>query len=71
VLRFFDFTMLASASAGATYASKVTLRILRLLLARPLWWLAAHLLAVPDASARYVEFRNKALAKWEDFLLSR
>lgn len=42
---------------------------LRLLIARPLWWLAAHALAVPDAKARYEEFRGKALARWEGYLL--
>lgn len=42
---------------------------LRLLLARPLWWLAARMLALPDAEARYKEFGVKALARWEGYLL--
>jgi hypothetical protein len=80
VLRFFDFIELASASAGATCIIKAVWRILtksehrvvvRLLLARPLWWLGARLLSVPDARARYAKFRVKALAKWEDLLLGR
>jgi hypothetical protein len=71
VLRFFDFIELVSASAGATYVIKTAWRVVRLLLAKPLWWLAARLLSVPDASARYAKFRIRALAKWEDFLLGR
>jgi hypothetical protein len=43
--------------------------VLRLLIARPLWWLAAHALAVPGAEARYEEFRGKALARWKGYLL--
>jgi hypothetical protein len=42
---------------------------LRLLLARPLWWLAARFLAVPSASARYARFCDRAIAKWEALLL--
>lgn len=41
----------------------------RVLLARPLWWLAARLLAVPDAHARYASFRDRALVRWEALLL--
>lgn len=43
---------------------------LRLLLARPLWWLAARLLALPDASAAYARFAERAMATWETLLLS-
>jgi len=43
---------------------------IRVLFARPLWWLAAWLLAVPDASARYARFRVRALARWETLLLA-
>jgi hypothetical protein len=80
VLRFLGFAELASVLASATFIVKTACRILikgerhiviRLLLARPLWWLAARLLSVPDARDRYAEFRVKALAKWEDFLLGR
>ncbi len=80
MLRFFDFIGFAGASAGVTYVVKAVRRILvggerrivvRLLLARPLWWLAARLLSVPDARARYAKFSVKVLAKWEDFLLGR
>ena len=80
MLRFFDVVELIGASSAVTYVFKHVWRtltkreprvVVRLLAARPLWWLAARLLAVPDASARYVEFRKKALTKWEDFLLGR
>jgi hypothetical protein len=45
--------------------------VVRLLLARPLWWLGAYLLSMPDAQSRYAEFQVKALKKWEDVLLDR
>jgi hypothetical protein len=43
--------------------------IVRVLFARPLWWLAARMLALPDASARYAQFRERAMARWENLLL--
>jgi hypothetical protein len=71
---------LVGASASAVYVIKTAWRILarserrivlRLLLARPLWWLVARLLAVPDAHVRYTKFSVQVMAKWEDFLLDR
>lgn len=45
-------------------------RPLRLLLARPLWWLAACALGVREPYTRYEQFRDRALAMWEQWLLS-
>jgi hypothetical protein len=78
VLRFFNFIELANASVAGVWVIKATwhvptwhkrFTVLRLLLARPLWWLAVRLLAVPDADVRYTKFRARVLARWEDFLL--
>jgi hypothetical protein len=43
--------------------------LVRILLARPLWWTAAWLLRIPEAALRYEQFAPKALAKWEAFLI--
>jgi hypothetical protein len=78
MLRPFDFSALAghwSVGLSVVLATLHLVRMgsrrpfLRLLLARPLWWLAARLLALPDASARYARFRDRAIAKWEALLL--
>lgn len=80
MLRFLDVIGSASALAAVIYVVKTVWRtltrrerriVVRLLLARPLWWLAARLLSVPDARDRYSKFSVEALAKWEDFLLGR
>jgi hypothetical protein len=78
MLRSFNFVELADASMSGAWVVMTAWRVLnrrarfvvvRLLLARPLWWLAIRLLSVPDAHTRYAEFSLKMLAKWEDFLL--
>jgi hypothetical protein len=78
VLRSFGFIALADTSICGAWAIAALSRVLRkskrcavvrLLFARPLWWLFAWSHSVPDAQTRYAEFRLKALAKWEDFLL--
>lgn len=76
MLRSFDFILLADALAiGAPAVLKHLVRrgkrhvVLRLLLARPLWWMAVRLLTTPDPRARYEQFSTRVLAKWEDFLL--
>lgn len=80
MLRSFEFIDLANASMCGAWIFTTIWRVLRgserravvrLLLARPLWWLAVLLLSVPDAQARYAEFRSKVLAEWEDALLGR
>lgn len=80
MLRSFDFIALANASMCGMWISTTIWRalrgrkrraVVRLLLARPLWWLAILLLSVPDAQARYAEFRSKVLTEWEDILLGR
>jgi hypothetical protein len=43
--------------------------IIRVLLARPLWWLGARMLALPSASAGYAQFRDRAMVRWENLLL--
>lgn len=79
VLRFFDFCAFAGPPAALISADLYLYRraakvarhpFIRILLARPLWWMAARLLGIPDAAVRYEQFRIKALASWEAFLLS-
>jgi hypothetical protein len=78
MLRSFNSAELANASMSGAWVIMIiwwVLRrrtyfvVVRLLLARPLWWLAIRLLSVPDARTRYAEFSEKMLAKWEGFLL--
>ena len=78
MLRSFDFSALAgywSVGLSVVLATLHLVRMcsrrsfLRIPLARPLWWLAARFLALPDASARYARFRDRAIAKWEALLL--
>jgi hypothetical protein len=80
VLRSFDFLQVADALMSGAWVVGTVWRLVtkrarfaaaRVLIARPLWWLAARLLSVPNASARYADFSARALAKWEDFLLGR
>jgi hypothetical protein len=76
VLRSFDFILAADLLAGgaSTFVRHFIHRrnlfvALRLLLARPLWWLAARFLSVSDRQGRYNQFSTRALARWESFLL--
>jgi hypothetical protein len=76
VLRSFDFIVAADLLAGgaSTFVRHFICRrrlcvALRLLLARPLWWLAARFLSVADLHDRYSQFSTRALAKWESLLL--
>jgi hypothetical protein len=80
VLRYLSFVELANASMCGAWVARNFWRVLktgnrrpvlRLLFARPLWWLAVRLLSVPDAQARYARFSADVLAKWEDTLLGR
>jgi hypothetical protein len=43
---------------------------IRVLLARPLWWLGAWALGAPRTPARYAQFRDEAFSAWEQWLLS-
>jgi hypothetical protein len=78
MLRSFNFVELADASMSGAWVVTTVWRalnrrtrfgVVRLILARPLWWLAIWLLSVPDARTRYAEFTVKVLVKWEYFLL--
>jgi hypothetical protein len=78
MLRSFAFNTLAHHWAIGLPLTPVVLLLLRrrdcrpfmrLLLARPLWWLGARFLGLPDASAGYARFRERAVAKWEALLL--
>jgi len=78
MLRSFDLVALVDRSVVGVAAILGVLRIaswwrrqpvVRLMLARPLWWLAARMLAVPDVDARYPDFRDRVLARWEALLL--
>lgn len=78
MLPSFDFSTCIDQWILGTTAALTLLRLtwrctrcsfVRVVLSRPLWWLGARLLAVPDASARYAHFRDQALARWEALLL--
>lgn len=81
MLRSFDSIELANTAMCGAWAISALWRMatkggkrftfVRLLLARPLWWLAAWLLAVPNRQSRYAKFRATALVRWEDFLLGK
>ena len=76
MLRSFDFILIADLLAGgmSTFIKGFIRRrkrfvALRLLIARPLWWLGARFLSVSDRSNRYEQFSVRALEKWEGLLL--
>ena len=76
MLRSIDFVLVADLLAGgiSTFMRRFLLGrkrllALRILTARPMWWLAARCLAVSDAHRRYKQFGIRALEAWENLLL--